>query len=532
MSNTNTVITEQRNRGMKRILRRGAVATAITVLLITPLAHATNGYFKIGYGAKNRGMAGTGMAFGQDSLAPAVNPATLVEVGDRVDGGVEIFKPKRKGAVDARGISVPDLGAGARQGANASENSRRNFFAIPSLGFAKAWNNKFTLGIAAVANGGLSTRYGDADGVFPGSGNIYTDAFAPLIGNTSSGCGVCNAIGLPTGPSGFAGFLQLTYPTTDPAALQQTINNNLDNLLSNPNTTPSLGVNLAQVLITPTIAWRLNEHHSLGFAPVIGYQTFRAYGLGLFQSFSNDPQNITNNGNDYAAGLGARIGYQGTFGIFSVGASATSKVYMEEFDKYSGLFAEGGDFDIPATFGGGIAVHLTPKLTVAADISRILYSDVKSLSNPGPTANQFFEGFANALVNPAPNPGAFLPNGLGKNDGFGFGWDDVTVYKVGVNYALNSRWTLRGGFNYAKKPYDDDQALFNVLAPAVVEQHVTAGFTYSPSQNSEVTVTYMHALNNDVEYTYQGSGQFAGFSYSAENKMYQNAIEASYGWKF
>jgi long-chain fatty acid transport protein len=380
-----------------------------------------------------------------------------------------------------------------------------------------------------VANGGLNTRYGNADGVFPGSGNLYTDAFAPVIGDTTS----ANFV---PGPSGFAGFLEIIGPDGVPGSGDEVptavLDGNLNNLYTNSNTTPSLGVNLAQVLITPTIAWKINEHHSLGFAPVIGYQTFRAYGLGLFQAFSSDPGNVTNNGNDDAYGLGARVGYQGTFGMFSIGASATSKIYMEEFDKYKGLFAEQGDFDIPATFGGGIALHLTPKLTIAADVTRILYGDVKSLSNDGPTANEFFGSFLNALANPAANPGSFLPNGLGKNDGFGFGWDDVTVYKIGVNYALNTSWTLRGGFNYAEVPYDDDQALFNVLAPAVVERHVTAGFTYSPNQHNEVTVTYMHAFSNDLDYTYEGSGPFTGFSYTAKNKMYQNAIEASYAYRF
>ncbi|MGD2075020.1 MAG: outer membrane protein transport protein [Gammaproteobacteria bacterium] len=522
---------------MKEILKRTMTMAAVAAALLSPLANATNGYFKIGYGAKNLALAGTGMAYGQDALAPAINPATLAGMERRVDAGLELFKPKRRGAVDATGIGVPDLGAGiAAQGANSSENSRSNSYLIPSFGIAQPLSSKLTFGIAAVANGGLNTRYGNPDGVFPGSGNVYTDAFSPVVGNTAVGCSVCNALGVPTGPWGFAGFLEALGPDFTPGTGDEipteVLNANLDALYGNENTTPSLGVNLAQVLFTPTLAWKINDHHSLGFAPVIGYQTFRAYGLGLFQAFSNEPGKVTNKGNDDAWGLGARVGYQGTFGVFSVGASATSKIYMEEFDKYSGLFAEHGDFDIPATFGGGIAVHLTPKLTIAADVSRILYSDVKSMNNDGPTANEFFGAFLNALANPAPNPGAFLDKGLGKNNGFGFGWDDATIYKIGVSYALNSHWTVRGGYNYAEVPYDDDQALFNVLAPAVVEQHVTAGFTYSPNANNELTATYMHAFNNDLEHTYTGTGPFAGFSYTAKNKMYQNAVAVSYAYKF
>ena len=299
---------------------------------------------------------------------------------------------------------------------------------------------------------------------------------------------------------------------------------------SNPNITPALGINLAQALITPTITYSINDNHAVGFGPVIGWQRFRAYGLGLFQAFSDTPDKVTNNGNDNSVGYGARIGYQGTFfDMFSVGAVATSKIYMDKFDDYAGLLAEQGDLDIPATFGGGIAVHITPGLTVTADVSRILYGDVNAIANKGPSADEFFEAFGNAL---ATGNGSLLTNALGKNDGFGFGWDDIWVYKIGVDYAYNNKWTLRAGFNYAEVPYDDDQALFNVLAPAVVEKHATAGFTYSPNPNNEFTVAYMHAFRNNVDNTYTGTGNFAGFNYGAKNGMYQNSIEASYAWKF
>ena len=487
---------------MKRILISTLTSAAVAAVLLSPLANATNGYFKIGGGAKNKGLAGAGIAYGQDGLAGATNPATLAGIGTRIDAGMEIFKPKRRGVVDATGIG----------GLRSEESSRSNTFLVPQFGTVKVINDKITLGLAVTANGGMNTRYGDADA---GNGNIYTDAFAPAIGVTSS---------FPGGPSGFAGLLE------SQGVPASAIDPNLIALGSNPNITPALGINLAQALITPTITYKFNDNHAVGFGPVIGWQRFRAYGLGLFQAFSNQPDKVTNNGNDNSVGYGARIGYQGTFfDMFSVGAVATSKIYMDKFDDYAGLFAEQGDFDIPATFGGGIAIHFTPRLTLAADVGRILYSGVDSISNDGPTANEFFAGFANALIT---GDGSVLPNALGKNDGFGFGWDDVWVYRIGASYALNNQWTLRAGFNYAEAPYDGDQALFNVLAPAVVEKHATAGFTYSPSQSSEITVAYMHAFRNNVDNTYTGTGNFAGFSYGAKNDMYQNSIEASYAWKF
>jgi len=506
---------------LKRTLTSAAVAAA---LVAAPLAQATNGYFKIGYGSKNRGMAGAGMAFGQDSLASAINPATLTGVGNRVDAGIELFNPQREAAVDATGMMTPDFGTGSLSGMKSSEDSGATVFAIPNFGISKAWSDKITVGLALVANGGMNTRYGSADA---GTGNIYTDAFAPVIGQTST-TGIPSPPAPTTGQSGFAGILEFQgVPTA-------AIDPNLFTLYSNPNNSPSLGVNLAQLLITPTIAYKISDNHSVGFSPVIGYQRFRAYGLGLFQAFSNDPSKVTNNGDDDSWGLGARVGYQGTVGMFSFGASYTSKINMQEFDKYSGLFAEDGDFDIPSTYGAGIAIKPTSKWTIAADVTRINYSDTASINNEGPTANEFFDAFANALIT---GDGSLLPKALGKNNGFGFGWDDVTVYKIGIGYAYNNQWTFRAGYNYAESPYDDDQVLFNVVAPGLVEQHVTAGFTYSPNPTNELTVTYMHAFRNDQEYNYEGSpsasgADYTGFSFGARNAMSQNALEASYAWKF
>ncbi len=513
---------------MKPILKRTLTSVAVTAALaIAPLAHATNGYFKIGYGSKNRGMAGAGMAFGQDTLAAAINPAALTGVGNRVDAGVELFSPsQREGGADATGLAVPDLGNGPRQGADVSVDSGATLFAIPNFGISMQLDDKITVGLAMVANGGMNTRYGRAN---DGSGNIFTSAFAPVIGDSSTG-----AFG---GLAGFAGALEVGAfdldgngtpgdPTDQvPAAV---LDPNLQALYNNPNTSPSLGVNLSQLLITPTIAYKINDNHSVGFAPVIAYQRFRAYGLGLFQAFSSDPNNVTNKGDDQSWGYGARIGYQGTFGMVSFGASYTTKLNMQAFDDYAGLFAENGDFDIPSTYGAGIAITPVAGLTIAADVTRINYSDVAAINNEGPTANEFMNAFVGALTG---DPRA-ISNPLGTNDGWGFGWDDVTVYKIGVNYAYNSQWTFRAGYNYAESPYDKDQALFNILAPGLVEKHVTAGFTYSPSSTSEITVAYMHAFRNSVEYQYDGTGGFTGFGYSATNAMSQNAIEASYAWQF
>jgi len=213
-----------------------------------------------------------------------------------------------------------------------------------------------------------------------------------------------------------------------------------------------------------------------------------------------------------------RVGWQGKLSDnVSVGAAYSTKIYMQEFDKYDQLFAEDGDFDIPANWSIGIAAKVSPKLTVSADIQQILYGDVKSIANTGPStvsANPFNEG----------------QGVLGADNGLGFGWDDVTVFKIGATYEHNANFTYRFGYSHNSAAFDDDQSAFNVLAPATIRDHVTAGFTYRPNgkDNQQVTFTFMHALENSQSGPFPPA--FGGGQTRVE--MYQNAFDFQYSWTY
>ena len=77
-----------------RSFPRQLAAFAFAVGFMLPaLAFATNGYFAIGYGMKNRGMAGVAVADPKDSLATTANPAGMAFVGTRLDIGARLFIP-------------------------------------------------------------------------------------------------------------------------------------------------------------------------------------------------------------------------------------------------------------------------------------------------------------------------------------------------------------------------------------------------------------------------------------------------------
>jgi len=266
------------------------------------------------------------------------------------------------------------------------------------------------------------------------------------------------------------------------------------------------GVDLAQMFIAPTVAWNLNERNSIGLSLNIAYQRFKAYGIDMFAGLApNGTAFLTDKGYDDSFGYGARIGWTGNVSDkLSLGASYATRTYMEKFGKYKELFAEQGDFDIPANWTLALAFKASDKINIALDVQHIYYSEVKSIANI--------------------NTGAGT---LGADNGPGFGWDDMTIYKLGLEYQATNNLVVRAGVSHGDQPIGANDTNFNALAPAVIEDHMTLGFTYTLNNGNELSGYYMHALENSV------SGDGTGGSNLAQTlTMSQNSVGVTYSWMF
>jgi long-chain fatty acid transport protein len=245
------------------------------------------------------------------------------------------------------------------------------------------------------------------------------------------------------------------------------------------------GVDLSQMFIAPTYAVKLAEKHGLGITAIGAVQWFQATGLGSFAPFSSDAANLTDNGKSYSYGGGLRVGYLGNLSpYFSVGASYQTKIWMTSFDKYAGLFANQGDFDIPSTWVVGVAIKPTRNVDIAVDYQRMLYGDIPAIANPMmPALGGCMMGQAAAC--------------LGGSEGPGFGWQDMGVIKLGLQLRSGNGWSWRAGYSYGEQPIPGSEVLFNILAPGVIEQHVTAGFSKAFG-TQEISFAVMRALDNTV----------------------------------
>ena len=261
--------------------------------------------------------------------------------------------------------------------------------------------------------------------------------------------------------------------------------------------------------MSPTIAYRLAEGQSIGVSFNLGYQLFKAEGVGIFGGYSANSSAISNRNSDHAYGYGVRVGYQGQLTPdLTVGAFWQSKTYFARFKKYSGLFAEQGGVDAPSPYGAGLGYKLTPQLDVALDFERIDYSDVPSVGN------KLSE--------------LFLGHPFGASNGPGFGWRDANVVKLGLNYTIDPQWQIRAGYGYTTQPVPQSQTFLNILAPGVVQNHFTVGGTWTSDGGTEVSGAVLYAPKTTVN----GSGSIpAPFGGGEANvRLSEVIVGLSVGW--
>jgi long-chain fatty acid transport protein len=237
------------------------------------------------------------------------------------------------------------------------------------------------------------------------------------------------------------------------------------------------GVNLQQLFVTPSLAWTPVPGQSIGIGINVAVQRFSAKGIGLFSGFSSAPAQVSDQGTDTSTGAGLRLGWLGQVAPdLQLGLTWSQKI-RGRFDKYGGLFADGGRFDVPENYGAGLAWAPAPGWGLAADVQRIRYSRVHAVGNP---AAALFAG---------------MP--LGAANGPGFGWRDITVVKLGGSVALSNSLTLRAGVSHARQPVPSSETFFNVLAPGVVQDHLTFGGTWASGGN-EWSFFLAHATGKSV----------------------------------
>ncbi|MCC0008064.1 MAG: outer membrane protein transport protein [Hyphomicrobiaceae bacterium] len=437
-----------------------AAISAASIGAAVPAA-ATEGYSAIGFGAREKALAGAGVADSRDATAASLNPAGLVHVGDEITMSVSAFSPRRSFSTDGPGLLIDQVNI----------DSDKNWFFIPNLAWStrKLANPLFdVMAFTMVGNGGMNTSY-------------------PTF--TNNNLGFC--------PPGSQGVF----------------------------CSGKAGINLLQMVMSVAFAKQIAPGISVGVAPMMALQSFDAHGTDLFAGASITG-NVSGNRNDWSVGGGVRAGVEiEPMKGFRIGVAGTSPIWMQDFEKYDGFFAERGGFDIPASLHAGVAVDINPALTLMFDWRYIWYSSVDSVGNP-------MANLGGCTFGAPTEPGC-----LGGSRGAGFGWDDINILKFGVEYRANDKLTLRAGYAWNEQPINKADVSFNILAPAVTQHHITGGLEYNLGNGYHLELAGMYAPTGKVtgpEF-FNAGAQAQGAPLPDQNvtlEMYQYEFTVGIKYKF
>ena len=304
----------------------------MAISLASPPAFAAIGTFLNGWGANNRALAGAGVAFAEDPMVIAVNPAGLLGLQKQtLNVGSSFLRSEQSFRAEDVDTSTAPPGAfafapGKRWAEHDVPAEVERVFPIPFAAANWRLNDSNAVGLAIYGNGGLNSNFKAFD-------NPNCPTGTPQQGYFCFG---------------------------------------------------DVGSDIAQVFISPTWAHEINDKLVLGVSPAIIYQTIEVRGYKLFANRSSDPQNISNNGHSsswgYALKLGATIEITDTV---KFGITGQTRGRMQKHDEYAGLLPEQGSLDVAPYLQTGVSWQLSPRTSVMLDYQRIYFSKINALGNSG-----------------------------------------------------------------------------------------------------------------------------------------------------
>lgn len=242
--------------------------------------------------------------------------------------------------------------------------------------------------------------------------------------------------------------------------------------------------------MAPTVAWNQSDALSIGVSLNVDYQS-----LAFKQSFIDNTAGVTLFNMDLGRPT-SQLGYGATVGVLydvndalTVGANYSTKQLFGDAEfrlrdgdlnttMMGGGAMPGGtykmDMDYPQQAALGVAYRPQERVLVAFDVKWIDWSNTHDTIN-------------------LTGPGGTLP--------LAFGWEDQTIYALGVQYAATDALTLRAGFNMADAPIKANDAMQNVIFPAIVKRHAAFGADYRLGDHWGVGGTFMKAFKESLTET-------------------------------
>ncbi len=233
----------------------------------------------------------------------------------------------------------------------------------------------------------------------------------------------------------------------------------------------------------------------LGVAAVIAYQRYSAANLGLYAASTPELNPVPGYAlasvpysgyepfqeSGYGTGVRLAVRQEVVSGI-AVDAGFQSRIDMEEFAAYRGVYSQPADLDIPARARVGLAFQASEQSWLNLAVERVLYSDISAF------------------------PSRYLPNRflsmLGDSTSPSFNWDDLTVYSVGFAWSdgKDQQWHI--DLSTRTQPSPSSRLLSQALAGDLADSAMVVGYSRRTGDRSRLDFNAAYAPS---EYAFGGS---------------------------
>ncbi len=424
----------------------------ITVLLFSTVLYAQTGHIMQGVGSVNMSMGGAATAQPLDiSGALHWNPASISVFDSKIikfDLGLFYSSPELSSSLPPGLLYQEDdffPGSPASPAVFGTTKDDRGVSYMPAL--AMVWgkeNSKHTFGVSAFGISGFGVT-------FPQETNLPSD----IDGNPNMNWDPNNSNPI-TWPQGLRGFGRIE---SDYMLLQ-------------------VGV---------TWAYEITNQLSIGIQPTINYAALELEPNPLAAPDFPPPFGT---GKGYPkADKASAIGYGAQFGVFydsgfglKLGASYKTAQTFGDF-KFDNTYLDGTSapdvefqMDYPAIVSLGLGYSIG-QIDIALDFRRVMYEDTEGFEASGWEIGD--NGFPTGAVR-------------------GFGWKNMSILSLGLQYKGINKLPIRLGYTYSSNPIDEELAFFSTPATAIIKNAYQFGMSYELSDKWTIDAVYHYGTSGDA----------------------------------
>jgi hypothetical protein len=255
---------------------------------------------------------------------------------------------------------------------------------------------------------------------------------------------------------------------------------------------------LSMTYAATTLVRPLDRDTSFSVTAIIARQRFATPGFGsaVWDGDEGRPGIARNGSSEFSHGSGVRIGVDRALGSnLGLLLGAQSRLEMDSFKAYRGVFSEPGDFDVPGFVQTGLRWSPSSRTQLSLDAQRVFYSEVDT--------------FTSAAL-----PVRLLAL-LGDGGSPVFAWRDLTVYSAELSQGLGQggRWSVR--LSSQQQPRPTSAALDRALAGQYSNTNVALGFNQALGgfgrlnfAASYTPASYFLAASPYLQRDFDGTSQF------------------------